>query len=121
MFNFASFSLTKSICNDIRYLEETHHVSLASDILPQINSIVKRCLLGLKEVRKLNKWFHAFCYVQELLKVYSMVPHLNKMTQAHFDGNFHWRRDSSPETSDIVQNAECWIKTIIFYTILNNF
>ncbi|KAL9954907.1 hypothetical protein ACROYT_G042493 [Oculina patagonica] len=32
-----------------RYLEETHHVSLASDILPQINSIVKKCLLGLKE------------------------------------------------------------------------
>lgn len=32
-----------------RYLEETFGVSLAKTILPQINSIVKKCLLGLKE------------------------------------------------------------------------
>ncbi|PFX32782.1 tubulin--tyrosine ligase-like isoform X1 [Stylophora pistillata] len=32
-----------------RYLEETFGVSLAGTILPQINSIVKKCLLGLKE------------------------------------------------------------------------
>lgn len=32
-----------------RYLEETFGVSLAETILPQINSIVKKCLLGLKE------------------------------------------------------------------------
>ncbi|KAK2550820.1 Tubulin--tyrosine ligase [Acropora cervicornis] len=34
---------------DIRYLKEKHQVSFASDILPQINTIVKKCLLGLKE------------------------------------------------------------------------
>lgn len=32
-----------------RYLEETFGVSLGGTILPQINSIVKKCLLGLKE------------------------------------------------------------------------
>lgn len=32
-----------------RFLEEKHQVSLMSDLLPQINSIVKKCLLGLKE------------------------------------------------------------------------
>lgn len=32
-----------------RYLEGTYHVSLATEILPQINTIVKKCLLGLKE------------------------------------------------------------------------
>ena len=37
-----------------RYLEETFGVSLAKTILPQINSIVKKCLLGLKEVRILD-------------------------------------------------------------------
>ena len=37
-----------------RYLEETFGVSLATTILPQINSIVKKCLLGLKEVRILD-------------------------------------------------------------------
>ena len=37
-----------------RYLEETFGVSLAKTVLPQINSIVKKCLLGLKEVRILD-------------------------------------------------------------------
>jgi len=37
-----------------RYLEGTYHVSLATEILPQINTIVKKCLLGLKEVRLLQ-------------------------------------------------------------------
>ena len=37
-----------------RYLEEAFGVSLATTILPQINSIVKKCLLGLKEVRILD-------------------------------------------------------------------
>ncbi|XP_015774876.1 PREDICTED: tubulin--tyrosine ligase-like [Acropora digitifera] len=32
-----------------RYLKEKHQVSFASDILPQMNTIVKKCLLGLKE------------------------------------------------------------------------
>lgn len=34
-----------------RYLNKEHQVSLRNVILPQINSIVKKCLLGLKEVR----------------------------------------------------------------------
>lgn len=37
-----------------RYLEGTYYVSLATEILPQINTIVKKCLLGLKEVRFLQ-------------------------------------------------------------------
>ncbi|CAH3154527.1 unnamed protein product [Porites evermanni] len=32
-----------------RFLEEKHQVSLKEDILPQINTIVRKCLLGLKE------------------------------------------------------------------------
>ena len=37
-----------------RYLEGTYHVSLATDVLPQIITIVKKCLLGLKEVTLLQ-------------------------------------------------------------------
>ena len=48
------FFLQRIIFLISRYLEGTYHVSLVTDILPQINTIVKKCLLGLKEVRFLQ-------------------------------------------------------------------
>ena len=45
----------------LRYLEEKYQVSLTKDILPQINSIVTKLLLGLKEVR--NQFETKFNYL----------------------------------------------------------